>query len=345
MSEEELESKTKKIRILTNYNKKLLPPPVGRNNPGVYCFFNALMSALHSCPVFIKRMAEAAQNSESHSFCRSFTQEYNQVKDFAPREIIKSSNLVDHLMNGLKNSEATKDTDYYRRIQQSDPIEGLELMLAMLEGKNPEIRNIFQYRYARSIKCMKCGQVCLYNKYRERIHRMFKIHPVDDPNASNDDIFISNLEMYIDKIEDMSCPICNGWIKKAGEIDNVTRDTKNAIKTTGITKDKLSVIPEVIGIQINHRWDIITNKNVKKNQYFPMELKFKKVGEDAFLHYKLIAQIEQSGTSRGGHYWTRCLRSDGVYLIDDSTVRKSKFEHTSETCFVMYHHYIPDLIA
>lgn len=333
----------KKIRILSDYNKDVIPPPIGRNNPGVYCFFNALMTVLYSCPIFIERMIEASEKPESHSFCKSFAQEYDAVKKFKAREVIKSSNLVVHFMNSLKNNEATKHTDYYKRIQQSDPIEGLELMLLMLESTNPEIMNIFQYRYTRTLTCEKCRQVCVSNRHKERIHRMFKIRPINKPNATNDEIFISNLEQYRNYIEDLSCPICNGWKKTADDIDDVDRDTKNAIKTIGVTKDTLSIIPEIMGIQINHRWNTVTKKDYKKNEYFPFELKFKKPNEDSYLHYKLVGQIEQSGSTTGGHYWARCLRNDGVYLINDSNVQKSKFEHTPNTCFVMYHHYIPKL--
>lgn len=333
----------KKVRILSDYNRDVIPPAIGRNNPGVYCFFNALMSVLYSCPIFIERMISASAESESHSFCKSFVREYDIVKQFKTREVIKASNLVTHFMNSLKNNDTTKHTDYYKRVQQSDPIEGLELMLAMLESTNPEIMNIFQYRYTRTFKCLKCKQICHSIRHKERIHRMFKLHPIDDPNATNDEIFISNLERYVDRIEDLSCPICNGWKKTADDVDDVVRDTKNAIKTNGVTKDTLSIIPEIMGIQINHRWDIKTGKDYKKNQYFPLELKFKKPGEDAYLHYKLVGQIEQSGSTTGGHYWARCLRNDGVYLINDSSVQKSKFEHTSQTIFVIYHHYIPEL--
>ena len=337
------DTKTKKIRVLSDYNKDLIPPPVGRNNPGVYCFFNALMTVLHSCPIFIDRMIKASKRPDSHGFCRSFTQEYDAVKEFQPREIIKSSNLITHLMNGLKNNDATKDTNYYKHIQQSDPVEGLELMLTMLEKTNPEIMDIFQYRYARSIKCLKCRQICLNIRYKERIHRMFKIHPIENKNATDEEIFTSNLELYVDQINDISCPICNGWKKTAEDEDNEDRDTKNAIKTSGITKDRLSVIPEIIGIQINHRFDMTTKRDFKKNQYFPMKLKFKKAGEDSYLYYKLVGQIEQSGSATGGHYWARCLRNDEVYMINDQIVKKSKFEHTPQTCFVIYHHYIPTL--
>ncbi len=332
----------KKIRILSDYNKDVIPPAIGRNNPGVYCFFNSLMSILYSCPIFIERMIEATKKPNCHSFCKSFVQEYNVVNTFKTRDVIKSSNLVVHFMNSLKNNDATKHTDYHKRIQQSDPIEGLELMLAMLENTNPEIMNIFQYRYTRTFVCRKCKQVCHIRRFKERIHRMFKIHPISSPNATNDEIFISNLELYVDRIEDLSCPICNGWKETAVDEDDEDRDTKNAIKTIGITKDKLSIIPEIMGIQINHRWDVVTKKDYKKNQYFPFELKFKKPNEDAYLHYRLVGQIEQSGSTTGGHYWARCLRNDGVYLINDSSVQKSKFEHTPNTCFVIYHHYIPN---
>jgi len=155
-----------------------------------------------------------------------------------------------------------------------------------------------------------------------------------------DDIFISNLEEYISKYDDHCCPICNGWKKSASD-DEEEHDTTNAIHTSGITKETLAIIPEVLGIQINHNWNKTIGKNIKKNQYFPMELKFKKKGEDAYLHYKLVGQIEQSGSTTGGHYWARCLRNGEVYIINDTSVRKSRFECTPETCFIIYHHYLP----
>lgn len=332
---------TKKIRVLADYNVSVIPPPIGRANPGVYCFFNSLMSILYSCPIFIEKMLEAVKNEKSHGFCKSFVQEYNIVKEFKPYEVITKSNLINHLMNGLKNSEETKDADYHKSIQESDPIEGLDLMLNMLKKTNPEIYNIFNYRYRRIFTCDKCEQICHTKPIRELTHRMFKIHPVD--GGTNEEIFTYNLECYKSTFDDYACPICNGWKTSASDSDDTEHDTKNAIRTSGLTEDQLSIIPEVIGIQINHTWNSQANTNVQKNQYFPMKLKFKKAKSSSYLHYKLIGQIEQSGTSRGGHYWARCLRNDGVYMINDSSVKKSKFECTPKTCYVMYHHYIPDL--
>jgi len=340
MDEPDNVKKPKKPRILSDYNNSVVPPPIGRNNPGVYCFFNAMISVLYSCPIFIERMIEASENPESHSFCRSFIQEYDIVKKYEPKEVIKTSNLVDRLMVGLKNSKNTKDIDFYKRVQQSDVIECLEHMIEMLKPSNPEIGNIFRYRYKKIYKCAKCRQIWKYEKKEELIHRLFKIHPTNNPADSNDDIFISNLEEYISKYDDHCCPICNGWKKSASD-DEEEHDTTNAIHTSGITKETLAIIPEVLGIQINHNWNKTIGKNIKKNQYFPMELKFKKKGEDAYLHYKLVGQIEQSGSTTGGHYWARCLRNGEVYIINDTSVRKSRFECTPETCFIIYHHYLP----
>lgn len=321
----------KKIRILSDYNSDVLPPPIGRENPGVYCFFNSLMSILYSCPIFIERMIEASKLPESHKFCKLLIQEYNVVMKFKKGDVIKSSNLIDHFMNCLRNSEETKHTDYYKHIQQSDSVEGLELMLMMLEKTNPEIGDIFRYRYKRTFTCLKCEQVCLNKPEYQLTHKMFKMRPIKDPEATPEDIFYHNLTQYKNTFSDYACPICNK--------DN----TGDEIRTSGLTKDVLSIIPEILGIQINHKWDSSTGRNIKKNQYFPLELKFKKCKEDAYLHYKLVGQIEQTGTTRGGHYWVRCLRDDGVYMINDSIVKKSEFKCTAETCFLVYHHYIPNL--
>lgn len=56
--------------------------------------------------------------------------------------------------------------------------------------------------------------------------------------------------------------------------------------------------------------------------------------------FKLVAQIEHSGSPMGGHYWARCLRREGsdtrVWLLNDTSIAPAEFSPSEETYMLVY---------
>lgn len=106
--------------------------------------------------------------------------------------------------------------------------------------------------------------------------------------------------------KDYKCPSCKG------------------IATTRLKK-KIYSISNVI---------IITFKKytVKDHIDFPLFINLA-----SNLRYKLVAQIEHFGDAQGGHYITRALRQNTVYIFNDNSVTPSSFVPTPDTYMIFYH--------
>jgi hypothetical protein len=55
------------------------------------------------------------------------------------------------------------------------------------------------------------------------------------------------------------------------------------------------------------------------------------------LGYRLVGQVEHSGTCAGGHYWARALRAGGVFVLNDTGVSPGAFlARTRDTYIAVY---------
>jgi ubiquitin C-terminal hydrolase len=76
-------------------------------------------------------------------------------------------------------------------------------------------------------------------------------------------------------------------------------------------------------------------------KYFPPQMSFN--GTGGKLLYKVVAQIEHSGTVRGGHYIAKCLRKSPsnniqLYCCNDSLITAAtELKATPNTYMVFYH--------
>lgn len=225
-------------------------------------------------------------------------------------------------------------------MQHECAFEGFHVFLDAIP--HDQVSRIFRFRYEQEIRCSGCKKVAVCKDLYQSVHQLFTIRK--PPGQEHDeftkyDLFIWNLQVSVEQIQDHICQICNGWKQVASDPDYESDDDdeeakKKYIRTNGIKTDTLGLVPEVIILQLNQLYG-------KQNYYFPFQFRMKKKGGDGFLYYKLVAQIEHSGTRMGGHYWVRCLRQGQVYLINDSQVSETKFQNSKETFLLFYHHYIP----
>jgi ubiquitin C-terminal hydrolase len=94
------------------------------------------------------------------------------------------------------------------------------------------------------------------------------------------------------------------------------------------------MIPEIIVCSFN----IYARNGVARTpRYFPLTLEFPATSGGTMM-YKLVGQIEHSGSLAGGHYWARGLRKNGVFRLNDTSTAPSTFETTSGTYIVAYHY-------
>lgn len=161
-----------------------------------------------------------------------------------------------------------------------------------------QLNNLFMHRFKYIIKCNSCG----YTSDKIMDHSiLFELFHIKEVN-------VKNMLKYDISLTDYKCEKCNniGAEKKAN----------------------LTMLPEIIICLFN----VYYNKAI---HLFPDTLTFP--GVDKKLTYKVIGQVEHSGSLNGGHYWSRALRNNGIYLFNDFTYNESNIEPTKNTYFIIYH--------
>ncbi len=172
------------------------------------------------------------------------------------------------------------------------------LVLLLNTINNTELNNMFIHRFKYIIQCTNCSYKTEIVKDHSMIFELFHINEVNEHNMSN----------YKTLLSDYKCDKCN--------------------KLGAVKKSKLTMLPEIIICLFNVYY-------TKKIYPFPNTLEFD--GIEKKLKYKIIGQVEHSGSLNGGHYWSRALRKDGIYLFNDNTFSRSIIEPTSNTYFIIYH--------
>lgn len=216
--------------------------------------------------------------------------------------------LEDDFEKFIKNSinlDPMESTKLLNSLKEKNPTFGngqesaSEALILLLNSINDtSLNNLFIHRFKYNIKCMSCFYTTETIKDHSILFELFHISEINEENMLN----------YKSILDDYKCEKCN----KLG-----------AVKCA-----KLTMLPEIIVCLFNVYYD----KHIHK---FPNFLEFP--GLTNSLKYRVIGQIEHSGSLNGGHYWARAIRNSGVYLFNDHTYSKSIIEPTNNTYIVVYH--------
>lgn len=164
---------------------------------------------------------------------------------------------------------------------------------------NAELNNLFTHRFRYTITCKRCS-----HKTKEVADTAILCEIFDTNNFTE-----KNLLCRKQVLNDYKCDNCN---------------------LTGATKiSKLTMLPEILVCLFNVYY-------TKKNHNFPNMLEFPG-SNNRKLKYLLVGQVEHSGSLNGGHYWSRAIRKDGIYLFNDNSYSKSELIPTVNTYLVVYH--------
>lgn len=180
---------------------------------------------------------------------------------------------------------------------QESASEALSLLINSINDTN--LTNMFIHRFKYTIKCINCLHITEQIKDHSIFFEIFHVN----------DINVNDMLIHKTIITDYKCDKCN----------NV-----GAIRIS-----KLTMLPEIIICLFNVYYE-------KKLHSFPQILIFPGSNNNNMV-YTVVGQVEHFGSLSGGHYISRALRSDGVYLFNDLSVNKSKIEPTNNTYIVIYH--------
>jgi ubiquitin C-terminal hydrolase len=147
------------------------------------------------------------------------------------------------------------------------------------------------------------------------IHNLFYFDQLKT-SPTNPESFSNVLLTHLSTTDDFFCYICN---KKT--------ETKRVYS--------LTKVPEIIFCLHNL---YVEYGGQRKSRYFPDQFKIDSINGGKLV-YKLVGQIEHSGSLSGGHYWARALRKgEMVYMFNDLSVSSSNFISTPNTYIIVYHY-------
>jgi ubiquitin C-terminal hydrolase len=143
---------------------------------------------------------------------------------------------------------------------------------------------------------------------------IFDMHHIDwySGEKNTPGSFSKLIKQHISQVDGSVCPHCSGT--EICRIYNLKR------------------IPEIVFCSFNVYYQ--QNRQVR---YFPPYLEFNTFKSEGVYTFKLVSQIEHSGTLNGGHYWAKCLRNNGVYELNDMCISPTTFQSTPHTYIVVYH--------
>jgi ubiquitin C-terminal hydrolase len=316
---------------MEKYNNELIPPPFGLLNNGAICYFNSFLQTLCGCSAFTTKVLE---NSEYMSKTRTGVAIYQYVCMYTSNPI--STNIATATINILRalvidlrerrpsirfgNGQESAHEVFILLLDMMEPQEESSPESNIISSIKSPITKLFLHKCEWNTYCMQCKK-SISKKIDYGV--IFDMHHIDFIKGSNGDsqeynhnspIGFSNLiKNHISQLEGYNCPSCNA--------DSVCRIYS------------LKRIPEIVFCSFN-----IYYQYGRKIRYFPPYLEFETGNDEGKYFFKLIGQIEHSGSLNGGHYWAKGLRQDDkVYDLNDMGFALSSFQSTPHTYMVIYH--------
>lgn len=212
--------------------------------------------------------------------------------------VVNPQSLHKLFMRAVRKQFSSMSTTIGQGWRQEDAEEGITLFLDILQ--NPHTDLLFKHRYNARMYCTACK------------------HKGDDVTDSNYFIKISShvlkfmsFQEYVlhhtIRVPDYRCEGCN---------------------MTGKCQRQY-----ILGYAPKYILIILEKYKKKELIEFPNKLEFNKKNP---LKYRIIAQIEHSGSSTGGHYWAICRRGSETILFNDTSVSTGNFGPTLSSYIIIY---------
>lgn len=306
---------------MDKYDESVVPSSFGLNNTGVICYINSLLQMLVSCTAFIKVVLA---NKEYMAMTRTGKAMYDFV--FAslnpsnPPVQLLSQNVLSALVEDLK---MRKPKVHFGAGQESAS-EALVLLLEMIEPTgvlttpasltttppttplHHPISDVFRHRYICRIYCDNCKKTGPESVDTGVILQLFGSLPKDEAE------FTKLIRSYGNPITECECEHCGSG-------------------TRLFRCYQLALIPEVVVCSFN-----IYGER-PPDRYFPDKFSIPAKGGGS-MSFKLVAQVEHSGTLSGGHYVARGLRKNGIMSFNDLGTSPSTLSPSPNTYMAAYHY-------
>lgn len=325
---------------MEEYDADLVPPPYPQNNTGTTCYLNALLAMLVSLPSFTRAAVMNPAYLDRTDTGRALRQyvaayAYREGGDGTPRAYLSPAGDI-ALQSTRVLGALSRDLAQRHRLRfgggQECASEALVKLLDMLEPPpaepekaSPEasfeasvqspITRLFLHRFRYSMHCRECRQAVSKMTDHAIAFNMFHIDE-EGKRPTTPEEFSKALRARAAIVDAYRCEKCGAQAR-------------------AVRADHLTMVPEIIICTFN-----LFYSETRRVRYFPEEFTIPAAPIGSGEHvFRLVAQIEQSGTRHAGHYWARALRADGqVYLLNDTSVTLSRFAPTPYTYMIAYHY-------
>jgi ubiquitin C-terminal hydrolase len=322
------------------YDPTLAPVGFGLHNTGAICYLNSFLQALASCTAFTdavldneEYLRQTGTGTAMLSFVRAFTGA-GLDNDLA----FHSAKILSAVVADLK---ARRPWVRFGGGQESAS-EALAHILDMMEpagqpferkdgaalGVSSEdarptaavysiespITRLFLHRFRCDLHCRSCQKLVSSTTDHMVVFNLFHIDRVKPP-PTTPEAFSKALLRHIVKTEDYVCESCKQ-------------------KVAAFRVYSLTMIPEILFCTFN-LYEGFGGGHYTR--YFPSEVRFPAV-DGGTLVFRLVSQVEHSGSLSGGHYWAHALRAgDRVLCLNDLGGGPSTFAPRPNTYIIAYH--------
>lgn len=311
---------------MIGYNADLAPEPFGLSNTGVICYFNAFLQSLSSCTVFIETVLrnEELLNTNTGRAMFKFIRDVNRGEPVSHH----SSVVLAALKADLRRRRPNVMFGDNQESASEALVHILEMMIPEDAPQFNEITNLFLHRYVCYTHCEHCKSVVSREKDLAFNFNMFQSPPPTDANS-----FSLALRVHKSVTEDYKCEKCPCMHCGSGISDGkCSACGKPQRKTTAVRVYKLAMVPEIVFCMFN-----IYKTRIER--FIPTDFGIPTRDGRKQHMYRMVGQIEHSGSLHGGHYWARGLRSENrVFNLNDSGVSPSRFESTPGTYIAIYNY-------
>lgn len=306
-------------KVLTPYDSTYALMPFGLRNTGVICYLNSFVQALMSCTSINKYFLNNEQRfiEEKNDVAICYTNLIKQAITHKKTQD-RGSFVLDPV--SLFNIIILKTREKYPNkkfgMGQEDSGEGLHLFLDAIDDKT--LYKLFMHQYIAKIWCLGCKNMISESIDDAVMLEVYqKYNPIKSDNITNQHPLNNHVFQYLSPLPDYKC-LCG--------------------KQKCCTTYQISSAPEIITIMF-HKFHQKINLDFPEFMYFP--------SNKGYLKYKIVAKIEHSGGTSGGHYWTHGLRTIGmrqsmVILNDTSCEQKGNVLPTANT-YIIFYHYIEEI--
>jgi len=336
---------------MESYDNALAPEAFGLNNTGVICYFNSFLQTLAGCTSMIRAVLNnidylqlTATGRATLNYFSSFAEKNKDGEIVSRSQPLGNVSLLSStVLQALVSDLALRRPHVRFGRGQESASEALVHFLDMIEPqslehisrRNHPLTKLFLHHIRCELHCRKCKNIVSTNSDYAVNFNLFHFDKMTNP-PKNTNEFSKALRFSVSTTEDYRCSKCLCVNCGSSLVDNKCNTCgKLAEKTTVFRIYNLTMAPEIIFCMFNL---YVGFGGSRISRYFPEYIELPTNDKTTF-RFKLIGQVEHSGSLSGGHYWARGLRArNNVFMLNDNSVSPTVFTPTSNTYIVAYHY-------